>query len=62
MRRGLGGVCLAIGVLAVLGNTHRVAGEDKENAIITSVKARLNNPDRPFTLIVRLQVKEGADK
>lgn len=62
LRRGLGGMCLVIGLLAVLGNTHRVAGQDKENPIITSVKARLKNPDKPFTLIVRIQVKEGAGK
>ena len=62
MRRGLGGMCLAIGLLALLGNTNRVAGQDKENPIITSVKSRLKNPDKPFTLIVRIQVKEGAGK
>ena len=62
MRRGLGGMCLAIGLLAVLWNTNRVAGEDKENPVITFVKSRLKNPDKPFTLIVRVQVKEGAGK
>src|SRR5215469_4376196 len=60
MRRGLGGMCLAIGLLAVLGNTNRVAGEDQENPVITFVKSRLKNPDKPFTLLVRIQVKEGA--
>ncbi len=30
--------------------------------MIASVKSRLKNPDKPFTLIVRVQVKEGADK
>jgi quinol monooxygenase YgiN len=53
---------LAIGALAVLCNTNRVAGEDKENPVITAVKSRLKNPDKPFTLIVRVQVKEGAGK
>jgi quinol monooxygenase YgiN len=62
VRRSLGGMCLTIGLLAVLGNTNRVAGEDKENPVITSVKSRLKNPDKPFTLIVRVQVKEGAEK
>jgi quinol monooxygenase YgiN len=61
-RRGLGSMGLAIGLLAVLGNTNRVAGEDKENPVITVVKSRLKNPDQPFTLIVRVQVKEGAGK
>ena len=62
MRRGLGGMCLAIGLLAVLWNPHRAAGEDKENPVITAVKSRLKNPDKPFTLLVRVQVKEGAEK
>jgi quinol monooxygenase YgiN len=62
MRRGFGGMCLTIGLLAVLGNANRAAGEDKENPIIASVKSRLKNPDKPFTLIVCVQVKEGAGK
>lgn len=62
LRCGLRGMCLAIGLLAVLLNTNQVAGEDEENPIITSVKSRLKNPDKPFTLIVRVQVKEEADK
>ena len=62
MRRGLGGMCLAIGLLAVLWNPNRVAGEDKENPVIAFIKSRLKNPDKPFTLIVRVQVKEGAEK
>jgi quinol monooxygenase YgiN len=53
-------MCLAIGLLAVLCNTNRVAGEDKENPVITSVKARLKNPDKPFTLVVTVRVREGA--
>jgi quinol monooxygenase YgiN len=62
MRRGQEGMFLAIGLLAVLCNTNRVAGEDKENPVITSVKSQLKNPDKPFTLIVRVQVKEAAGK
>src|SRR5579884_2074147 len=62
MRCGLGCMCLAIGLLAVLGNTNGVAGEDKENPVIPFVKSRLKNPENPFTLIVRVQVKEGAGK
>src|SRR5690349_3326136 len=62
MRRGLGGMCLAVGLLAVLCHANRVAGEDKENPIITSVKSRLKDPGKPFTLIVRVRVKEGAGK
>lgn len=62
MRRGLRGICLTIGLLAVLGNTNRVAGQDKENPVITFVKSRVKNPDKPFTLVLRVQVKEGTGK
>lgn len=62
MRDGLGGTCLAIGLLVVLWNTNRIVGQDKENPIVTSAKSRLKDPDKPFTLIVRVQVKEGAGK
>lgn len=62
MRCGVGGMCLAISLLVVLWNSNRVVGEDEENPVIASVKSRLKNPDKPFTLIVRVQVKEGADK
>jgi quinol monooxygenase YgiN len=55
-------MCLTIGLLAVLWNTNRVAGQDKENPVITAVKSRLKNPDKPFTLLVRVQVKEGVEK
>jgi len=55
-------MCLTLGLLAVVGNTNRVAGEDKEHPVITVVKSRLKKPDKPFTLIVRVQVKEGAAK
>jgi quinol monooxygenase YgiN len=55
-------MCLAIGLLAVLCNSDRVAGQDKEHPVITAVKSRLKNPDKPFTLIVRVKVKEGAGK
>ncbi len=62
LRRSFGSMCLAIGLLIVLWNSNRVAGEDKENPVIASVKSRLKNPDKPFTLIVRVQVKAGAGK
>jgi quinol monooxygenase YgiN len=62
MRRRLGGICLSFGLLAVIWNTNRVAGQDKENPVITAVKSRLKDPDKPFTLIVRIKLKEGAGK
>jgi quinol monooxygenase YgiN len=62
MRRSLGGMCVASGLLVGLLNTNSVAGDEQENPVITAVKSRLKNPDKPFTLIVRIQVKEGAEK
>jgi quinol monooxygenase YgiN len=44
------------------GDINRVAGQDRENPVITFVKSRLKDPDKPFTLIVRVQVKEGAGR
>ena len=44
----------------MLGNTDRVAGDDKENPVISSVKARLKNPEKPFTRVVTVRVREGA--
>jgi quinol monooxygenase YgiN len=55
-------MCLAFGLLAALCTSSRVAGQDQENPVIASVKSRLKNPDKPFTLIVRVQVKKGAEK
>ena len=57
-RLGVRGTCLAIGLLAVLGPA--AAAQDQENPIVAAVKPRLKNPDKPFTLVVRVQVKEGA--
>ena len=34
--------------------------QEKENPIITFVKARVKNADKPFTLVIPLQVKEGS--
>lgn len=62
MRRGLGSMCLAIGLLALLWNTNRVAGQDQENPVITFVKSRVKNSDKPFTLVLRVQVKQGSGK
>jgi quinol monooxygenase YgiN len=32
----------------------------QDNPIVASVKSRLKDPDKPFTLIVQIKVKEGA--
>jgi len=36
------------------------SAQEKENPIVGQVKAAVKDPARPFTLIVRLKVKEGA--
>jgi quinol monooxygenase YgiN len=63
MRSGLRwqGACLATGLLAVvlLGSVP-AAGQDKENPIVASIKPRLKDPDKPFTLAVHIKVKAGA--
>jgi quinol monooxygenase YgiN len=60
MRGAVSGICLVLGLLVVLPGAGRAADEDKENPILASVKSRLKNPDKPFTLVVLVQVKEGS--
>ena len=38
----------------------RAQAQDKENPIAAQVKASVKDPAKPFTLIIRLKVKEGA--
>jgi quinol monooxygenase YgiN len=53
--------CLVIGLLALLVLApSRSAGEDKDDPVIAFVKPKLKSPDKPFTLVVLLKVKEGA--
>jgi quinol monooxygenase YgiN len=35
-------------------------GQEEENPIVTFVKERVPQPDKPFTLLVRLRAKEGS--
>jgi quinol monooxygenase YgiN len=37
-------------------------GEEKENPIEAEVKASLKGPARPFTMLLRVKVKDGAGK
>jgi quinol monooxygenase YgiN len=59
-RLGGKGVCVAVGLLAVLAVPAVTAGQDKDDPILAVVKPRLKDPDRPFTLVIRVQGKEGA--
>ena|SRR5262249_42966277 len=56
------GVCLLALLLAVLIVPAASAAEEKENPILAFVKSKVKHPDRPFTLIVALKVKEGEEK
>jgi quinol monooxygenase YgiN len=57
-RRHLAAVSLAaLAALALLAP--RAPSQEKTNPIVAAVKASLKDPTRPFTLVVKLQVKEG---
>ena len=58
-RHGLGVVVLTLGLVGMLSlRPVRAADEDKENPIVASVKSKLKSPDKPFTLLIHLSVKE----
>jgi quinol monooxygenase YgiN len=59
-RLGGTGICLVIGLLALLVMPAVTAAQDREDPILAFVKPRVKDPDKPFTLVVRLQVKEGS--
>jgi quinol monooxygenase YgiN len=52
--------CLVIGVLTAVAVPAVAAAQDKEDPILALVKSHLKDPDRPFTLAIRLQAKDGA--
>jgi quinol monooxygenase YgiN len=52
-------LALAAVVAAVLGAP---AFAQKPNPIIADVKAKLKNPDKPFTMVVVFKVKPGKEK
>lgn len=60
LRSAVKGVCLGVGLLAVLLRPAPVLAQ--ENPILAYVKSRVKDPNKPFTLIVNLKVKEGAAK
>ena len=62
MRTGGKKLWLVLGLLAVLGRPDAAVGQEKEDPIYRFVKARLKDAERPFTLVVSLQVKEGQAK
>src|SRR5262249_6050970 len=59
VRSGVPGACLLAVLLLVLPTA---AAEEKENPILTFVKSKVKDPDKPFTLLITLKVKEGEEK
>jgi quinol monooxygenase YgiN len=60
-RLGVKGLCLAVCLPALPPLAPGpAAGAEKEDPIIAFVKPRLKDPGKPFTLLVGVQVKEGA--
>jgi quinol monooxygenase YgiN len=66
MRR-LAAAAVAVGFLVVLaslagwtGAVSRASAEEKEHPIVAKVKAAVKGTDRPFVLVVRFKVKDGA--
>jgi quinol monooxygenase YgiN len=62
VRSGVPGTCLLAWLLAVLLLPATAAAEEKENPILTFVKSKVKDPDKPFTLMVLVRVKEGEGK
>ena len=56
MRRAFQGTCL----LAVLLIVPARAADEEENPILAYVKTRVKDQKKPFTLVIRLTVKEGS--
>jgi autoinducer 2-degrading protein len=47
--------------LAVLHLPGVAVGEEKEHPIVAQIKPHLKDPSKPFTMIVKLQIKEGMN-
>jgi len=63
VRSGVPGACLLAWMLAVLlFLPAAAAAEEKENPILTFVKSKVKDSDKPFTLLIALKVKEGEEK
>lgn len=61
LRSAVKGVCLGVGLLALLLRPAAAFGEE-ENPILAFVKAHVKDVNKPFSMIVSLKVKEGEAK
>src|SRR5436190_7530117 len=57
MRRVFQGIVLLAVLLLV---TSQAAAEEKESPILSFAKERVKDQKKPFTLVIRLKVKEGS--
>jgi quinol monooxygenase YgiN len=56
-RLSAGGVFLLAALLLLPASA---TAQEKENPVLTFVKSRVKNTDKPFTLVILLQVKKGS--
>src|SRR5262249_42007310 len=59
VRWGVSSTCLLAVLLVVALFLPTAAAAEEENPILAFVKTKVKHPDKPFTLIVALKVKEG---
>jgi len=62
VRWGVSSACLLAVLLVVALFLPTAAAAEEENPILAFVKTKVKHPDKPFTLIVALKVKEGEEK
>jgi quinol monooxygenase YgiN len=55
------GFCVLVGLVVLLAPTTRAA-DDKPHPVVVDVKSKLKDPKKPFTMLVRLKVKEGSEE
>jgi len=54
---------IAVALLVILGLANCCfTAEEKPNPVVAQVKAALKDVDKPFTLVVHIQVKKGSGK
>jgi quinol monooxygenase YgiN len=62
LRSGILYFLVTVGAIALLVGDARAYDQEKEEPIITFVKSRIHDANKPFTIIVAVQVKDGSGK